>query len=87
MRASHIVPEVFAFEAGKIEMEERQPAAEMFVQDHERRARDVRRVETEAGRDPLREDGLPRPELAPQGDDIAWTREARETLTDALGMK
>ena len=79
--------EIFSFEPIEIEMEERQPSAEMLVQDDERRARDIRRIEAEAGRDAFCEDGLPRPELAPQRDDIAGPREARETLADAFGVK
>src|SRR5688572_28064332 len=79
--------EILAFEAIEIEMKERQPPAEMLVEDHEGRARHIRCVQSEAGRDALREDGLPRPELAPQRDDVARTRETRESLADAFGVK
>src|SRR5688500_11410471 len=79
--------EILSFEAIEIEMEERQPSAEMLVQDHERRARHLRCAQSEAGRDALREDGLPRPELAPQRDDVARSGETRESLADAFGVK
>src|SRR5437867_10752695 len=79
--------EILAFEPIEIEVEEWQPSTEMLVQDHERRARNVGRIEPEARRDPLRQDGLSRPELAPQRDDIARPRQAREALAAALGAK
>ena len=59
----------------------------MLAKDDEGRARDIAGVESESRGDALLEHGLSRAELAPEREDVARTREAREPLADPLGVQ
>src|SRR5437867_7668661 len=80
-------PEVLPLEPVQVEVEEWQAATVVLVKDDERRARDRALVEAETRGDALREDGLPRSELAPEREHVTGLRQARETLPDALGVQ
>ena len=68
-------------------MVERQPSAQVLVQDDERRARDGVLVDAEPDRDAARQHGLAGPELAPQGDDVARRGVRREALAQSFGVQ
>ena len=68
-------------------MEERHASTVMLAKDDERRTGYAARIEPEARGHALREHGLARAELAPQREDVARSREAREPLADPLGVQ
>src|SRR2546430_13468926 len=74
-------------EAVEVQVVQRQPSAEVLVQDDERRARDGVLVDAEPDRDAAREDRLPRAQLAPEGDDVTGLGVCREALAKAFGVE
>jgi hypothetical protein len=74
-------------EAVEIEVVERQPAAEVLVEDHERRAGHGVLVDAEADRDPAGEHGLPGAELAPQRDDVTRLGVSGQAFAEPLGVQ
>src|SRR5438093_520050 len=81
------VREVGTLETVEIEMEERQPAASVLAQDDERGARDLRRLDPEAGGDPACEHGLSRAQLAAQREHVVRRRERAEALAESFGVE
>src|SRR5438552_16763334 len=81
------VRQVDLLEAVQVDVDEGKPSAAVLAHDDERRARDIGRVDAEADRNAAREDRLPCPELAGQGEDVVRSRRASETFAEPLGVQ
>src|SRR5207248_1978934 len=81
------VRQVDSLEAIQVDVKEGQSSAAVLAQDDECRARDIGRVDAEADGNATREDRLPGPELAGQGENIVRSRRASETFAEPLGVQ